>query len=328
MKASAPLQPSTKDVAVVIAAYEAAATIAVAVRSALAQPEAAEVWVVDDGSSDGTAEAAKACDDGSGRLRVVQQAENGGPSAARNVALAATQAQWICVLDADDRFLPGRLSRLLAETGQAEMVADAIVRVADLTDEPPLASAAPASADWRMIDLAAFIDGNVSRKGRQREEMGFIKPLMSTAFLRRHRVQYAPGLRLGEDFLLYAQVLAHGGRLRLGPSCGYLALTRADSLSGRHSIDDLKALRDCAATLQRIHTLTPSEQRAIRRHWRSVDDRLQWRLLIEAVKSRDPRAALSTFHDLPATRGLAAKLGEQAWIRARRRLSSAWKPAP
>jgi len=307
------------NVAVVIAAFNAEATVALAVRSALGEPETVEVWVVDDASTDATARIAEACDDGSGRLRVVRQSANGGPSAARNVALAATRAAWICVLDADDRFAAGRLARLLAAADGAEMVADAITRVASLDEEVFLEPAENAAQGWRTLSLADFIEGNVSRRGRHREELGFIKPLMSTLFLRRHRVEYAERLRLGEDFLLYAQVLAHGGRLRLGPPCGYLALTRPDSLSGSHTIADLQALRDCTSGLERIRTLKPEDRHAVRRHWRSVDDRLQWRRLIEAVKARDLGAALKTFHDPASALNLLTQLSGQVWLRGRRR---------
>jgi succinoglycan biosynthesis protein ExoU len=44
--------------AIVIAAYNAEATIARAIRSALAQPEVGEVCVVDDASTDATSEVA------------------------------------------------------------------------------------------------------------------------------------------------------------------------------------------------------------------------------------------------------------------------------
>ena len=319
------IAPPAPSVAVIIAAYNAAETIAVAVGSALAEPEALEVWVIDDASTDDTATIAQDCDDGSGRLRVVRQVENAGPSTARNVALAATRADWVCVLDSDDRFVPGRLARLLEAANGAEMIADAVTRVSSLDDGvvPP-----PSDGRWDVIDLADFLEGNITRAGRYRQELGFIKPLMSTVFLRRHRIAYAPRLRLGEDFLLYAQVLAHGGRLRLGPECGYLALTRAGSLSGRHTVNDLEALRDCAAGLERIRTLTPRERRAVRRHWRSVDNRLQWRRLIEAVKTRDARAAVATFHDPAAAANLLGKLVDQAWLRSQRRFSGGAGNAP
>lgn len=316
------VQPSTPppaDVAVVIAAYNAAETVSLAVRSALREPEVAEVWVIDDASADDTFARAAECDDGSGRLRVLRQPTNGGPSAARNIALAATAAPWICVLDADDRFAPGRIGRLRKAPVRAELIADGVTKVADLDGDGGPWTAT--GEGWRVVGLAEFIAANVSRRGRHREELGFIKPLMSTTFLRRHRITYAADLRLGEDFLLYAKALAHGGALALGPPQGYLALTRPDSLSARHSVVDLQALRDSTRTLTGIRTLSDAERVAVRRHWRSIDDRLQWRRLIDAVKARDPRAAAATFHDPRAGLHLTGQLLEQAWLRAGARLS-------
>ena len=45
------------------------------------------VIVVDDASPDATADQARAGDDGSGRLKVMRLDVNGGPAAARNLAL-------------------------------------------------------------------------------------------------------------------------------------------------------------------------------------------------------------------------------------------------
>ena len=59
------------EVCVIIAAKDAAATIQRSVRSALREPQVAEVVVVDDGSTDATAKKALAADDGTDRLRVL-----------------------------------------------------------------------------------------------------------------------------------------------------------------------------------------------------------------------------------------------------------------
>src|SRR5690606_5010054 len=75
-------------VCVCIAAYNAEDTIARAVDSALRQSHVTEVIVVDDASMDGTVAIARQCDDGSGRLSVIVLERNGGPSGARNRALA------------------------------------------------------------------------------------------------------------------------------------------------------------------------------------------------------------------------------------------------
>lgn len=94
-------------VTVVIAAWNAETTILRAIDSALAQTVPVEVVVVDDRSTDDTralAEGRASCDP---RLTVLSQAENGGPSAARNRAIAESHAPWIAVLDSDDWMEPG-----------------------------------------------------------------------------------------------------------------------------------------------------------------------------------------------------------------------------
>jgi glycosyltransferase involved in cell wall biosynthesis len=94
---------------VVIPAYQAAATIARAVSSALEQTQSAhEVIVVDDGSSDDLAGALRPFGD---RIELLRK-PNGGVASARNAGLAATSGEFMCVLDADDRFHPRRIEAL------------------------------------------------------------------------------------------------------------------------------------------------------------------------------------------------------------------------
>jgi len=94
--------PSAPVFTVVCAAYNAAATIARAVRSCLAQTYPPhEVIVVDDGSTDGTAAVVEALADA--RIRLLRLEANSGPSAARNAGLdAAIGGTFIALIDADD----------------------------------------------------------------------------------------------------------------------------------------------------------------------------------------------------------------------------------
>ena len=91
---------------VIIPAYNAAATLARALDSVLAQTYAAhEIIVVDDGSTDASAAVAAGYGD---KIRYLRQ-DNGGVSAARNRGAQAASGDWLAFLDADDWYYPDRL---------------------------------------------------------------------------------------------------------------------------------------------------------------------------------------------------------------------------
>ena len=92
-------------VSVIMAAYNAAEHIGEALQSALAQEwQPLEVVVVDDGSTDGTAEIVQSYPD-----VVYAQQENQGPSAARNAAVERSSGQFVANFDSDDLLPPTRV---------------------------------------------------------------------------------------------------------------------------------------------------------------------------------------------------------------------------
>ena len=110
----APPDSRLRSVSVVIAAYNQADVVREAVQSALQQTSPAfEVVVVDDGSTDGTAEAATAA----GATSVIRRA-NGGAPAARNTGLEAARGQYVVFLDGDDRLHPTALQQQLAQLAE------------------------------------------------------------------------------------------------------------------------------------------------------------------------------------------------------------------
>lgn len=94
-------------VSVVIPAYNVASHIAEAIESVLAQdyPDL-EIIVVDDGSSDDTADVVASRFP---RVHLIRKA-NGGAASARNVGIRSARGQYVAFLDADDIWLPGKLS--------------------------------------------------------------------------------------------------------------------------------------------------------------------------------------------------------------------------
>lgn len=95
-------------ISVVIAAYNASATLGRAIQSVLNQTRPAdEIIVVDDGSTDGTADTARQF---GSRIRLISQ-PNGGASVARNTGIQNACGDWIAFLDADDEWLPEKLDK-------------------------------------------------------------------------------------------------------------------------------------------------------------------------------------------------------------------------
>jgi succinoglycan biosynthesis protein ExoU len=270
--------------AVIIAAKDAEATIARAVRSALADPLAAQVIVVDDGSRDGTSAAARSADDRSGRLEVIRLGENVGPAAARNLAIANSDAPFVAILDSDDYWRPGRLSRMAQQASDSDLIADDLEIVREDQHDAPAQRLIGVGDTPLEIGLADFLLHNISRKGAYRREWGFLKPVMRRSFLAANSLAYDPALRLGEDFMLYAQSLARGARFRVCGPCGYVAVERRASLSANHSSCDLDGLLRAARTL-RQEPLTPAGQDALRRYLRHLKVKTRYRQLIDARRS-------------------------------------------
>src|SRR5260370_38827541 len=98
-------------VSILIPAHIAENWIADTIRSALAQTwPRKEIIIVDDGSTDRTAEIARGF---ASKKVVVVSTENQGAAAARNHAFQLCQGDYIQRLDADDILAPDKLERQL-----------------------------------------------------------------------------------------------------------------------------------------------------------------------------------------------------------------------
>lgn len=224
-------------VSVVIPAFNVAGCLDRAIDSVLAQTvRDFEIIVVDDASSDATADLTRRRAAEDSRIRLLQNRVNSGPSVARNNGIAAARAEWVAILDADDAYEPDRLESLCAigESTQAHLVADNLVlydAAAGVCTGVGMEDLSEDAID--IIDTEEFLSNCIT--GRSSFDLGQLKAVMRRSFLMEHALRYPDNLRHGEDFDLYARFLLAGGRfVRVGKP-HYLFTQRVGKVSAKPS---------------------------------------------------------------------------------------------
>lgn len=272
------------DVSFVVAAFNARETIGRAIESALAQFEVTvEVVVVDDKSTDGTAELVRYF--GDPRVRLIELPVNGGPAAARNAGFAAACGRWIAVLDADDEIVPERSAAMIETANRldAEIVVDNL-RVLKPGEAAVTMFSMQHLQDKGAITLADFIESNVIF--RSTFNYGYMKPMFRRDFLQRHGLRFDEGLRIGEDYLLLASALACGGRCAIEANPGYFYHIREGSISRVLAQHHVMAMMEGDRRFLQRFTLDLAAIRAQKKRSQSLREALAFLQLIEGLKRR------------------------------------------
>lgn len=194
-------------VSVVIPTYNRARFLPTAVASVRAQTHpCAEIVIVDDGSTDDTAQVVQALGDG---IRYLRQ-DNAGPAAARNRGIRHAQGDYVAFLDTDDRWLPDKIALQLEIAVREPAIA---LVSADMAIEDEHGTVQVAS-NFERRGLQAFF----SRLGgrpvpdapRRLLEVNFVNT--STVLARRDVLLALDGfdtrLRYGEDLELWLRIAA------------------------------------------------------------------------------------------------------------------------
>lgn len=211
-------------VSVVVPAFNAAGYIEAAISSALVRSEVpVEVVVVDDASTDATCAVVEQIAEADPRVRLIRLPVNGGPSRARNEAIRAARYGWVALLDADDRFVPGRLDRLapLAEATGADIVSDEVELVTLGGARWPVV----ASTGW------TFEPGSPIDPLDYARCLWVVQPVFRK-LLAEKGDSFDEGIAYGEDALIMMRWLLKGARWTMHSAVGYEYIRRQGSLSG------------------------------------------------------------------------------------------------
>lgn len=310
-----PLRTDAPKVSVILPAYNAAAALPAALDSVRGQSlREIEVLIADDGSTDGTAAVAAAAAREDARVRLLPAPRNQGAAAARNRAIAAARGDWLALLDADDRFAPDRLARLVAlgEAQAADIVADNLRFV---------------TAQGRALGVALPIRDRLFAEGltaagfvRRNNfltlgfKLGYLKPLFRRRFVVEHGIRQNERLRVAEDYHFLLDCLLAGARFVADPVAGYDYRQTPGSLSRRLSRQDLQRLRAVDRRLLRRGELQGDAELcgALRRRQWSADLHQHLAGFVAALKAGRVVAAGTIFARHPGMTPFLAFYGLQS----------------
>jgi glycosyltransferase involved in cell wall biosynthesis len=278
---------------VVIAAHNAARTLPSTVRSVLAQTRPDfEIVVVDDGSTDGTAEALRSVSDD--RVAYVRQA-NLGPAAARNAGIERAAGEYVCLLDSDDLWLPDYL-----ETMGAALDADASAGLA-FTDA------------WRLNDVTRRVRRRSAMRNYQpperppRERDALLLALLernfvfTSATMRRRVLDDVGGFKKftrSEDYELWLRIAASGSSF---VNAGKVLAVYRDR-PGSRMHDRAAMLRGRTEIFEHVlatYDLTQEMRSVLDRRLREASQELAALTRADAVsRETSPGAARRLVHDL------------------------------
>ena len=255
---------------VLIPAFNAAHTLHGAIASVADQGlDDIEICVVDDGSTDATLAIAQ--DHGA---RVFSTGGRRGPGAARNLGLQHARGDWIAVLDADDRFLPERLSDLIriADHNACDIVCDNLWVQEDIRKQNYKLHI-DERLDGRLTHIS-FVDFFTENMmfGR-RAPLGYLKPVFNRAFIEKVGVSYPEEMPIGEDFGFVAHLLARGAVFLRQQCAGYVYSRHQGSTSYRITPEKIDAMIDFDDRFlaQYRSVLTKLERECVLAHRRALE---------------------------------------------------------
>jgi glycosyltransferase involved in cell wall biosynthesis len=299
------------DVSVVIPTRNRRRLLGQALRSALDQVGVElEVVVVDDGSTDGTADAVESL--GDGRVRLVRHQRPLGVAAARNAGAAVARGAWVALLDDDDLWAPDKLRRQL-EAASAAGAGWAYAGVVEVDAEGRLLGGGPPPspegllAGLRRRNLMPAGSSNVVVRSEAFSESGGFDPRL------RHLADWDLWLRLarlGSPACVPAPLVAyrlHGGQATLDTS-GMLA--EANALKARHGADHRAILRWAAWS----HLRTGHRRAALRAYAGAVLAGDVASLARAAVALLHPRPSTARRPSRPSTPDVAWLAVAQRWL--------------
>jgi glycosyltransferase involved in cell wall biosynthesis len=269
-------------VSVIMPAYNAEKYIGEAIESVLKQTYPYfELIVVDDGSADRTAEIVKSFKDE--RINLIMHKCNRGVSEARNSALYSAKGNWIALHNADDKWLPGRLEKLMEivlTSGDNYFVADDLTLCFDTPN---------GLKEWGSllkIDYGIKPDGKImelSMTDYLKLGSPGINPIIPLHHIKVHNLRYKPALKVAEDFEFYCNLFRVGLKLKLYKKAFYLYRLNPDSITGQFNASQGLAIKLLSAD----ENFSYEERTLFKSYIRKSETELKYRKFSYSLKKKE-----------------------------------------
>lgn len=246
-------------VSLIVPVYNVGNYLNVCVDSLLRQTYAnIQVILVDDGSTDGSADLCDAWADKDSRVMVIHQANN-GVSMARNAGINAAEGDWLEFVDSDDWLEEGTVDGLLGlvRDKHAQM---AIFNYRSVSAEDTLDTVREQPADYRIkegiLSRRDVLDCILAYSGVK----GYVwNKFFSRTLIEQGDLQFDSNISMCEDLLFNVECASLSTVTVSTNQCLYNY--RSDPNSTSHKVD-LKSLATCLEAHERMMSIVPQESKS------------------------------------------------------------------
>lgn len=247
----------TKKISVIVPVYNSIDCLEKCVRSLCAQTYVdLEILLIDDGSTDGTAELIDRLAKTDFRIHAHHK-ENGGASSARNAGIALATGEYLAFADSDDYLEPYVYEELFRALTEGDYPAAQISR--DEVDEdgnrlPDVCI--PPEKEW-FCDSETFLKELLLHRG----DCSFCTKLFPREVFGIHRF---PEGELNEDFRLLVEILQETAGIVILPKQGYHVVCRETSTTRTRTKDSFsRVFLDIVENADRMQTLVDEKYPAL-----------------------------------------------------------------
>ena len=241
-------------ISVIIPVYNTADYIDQCVSSVVKQSyRDLEILLIDDGSTDGSAEKLRRWAEKDPRITVIRNEQNSGVSASRNLGLQKARGEYIAFVDSDDWLEPdfyAELHHWISETG-ADIALGGYHRIT----EQNTASRTPDKPSGTVLSVRDALSVCMPRNNDRRADLYIWDKLFrKSAIIENGELILFENYSICEDVVWLTRVLLNSGTVVCWQGCGYnyRFIRRGNTSLAMSQYHDLKKCRDAVEANRQV----------------------------------------------------------------------------